>query len=159
MSTLWRRFRRRPSSRRKSSGWSKVAPWLFIGPALDREAYLDLMQQGVTHVIDLRAELSGDPDPAPSLGLELLGVPVLDRYAPTDEQFEQLAGWLKSSGPDSVVYIHCQGGLERSPTIAIALLVRAGYELSEARHAVVRAHPHARPTPDQEDWLRHVAAL
>ena len=158
VATFWRWLRGAPSSRRRSRSWSRIAPWLLVGPALDRAAYLELAQEGVTHVIDLRAEGSDDPDPAHALGLKWLGIPVVDRYPPTDEQFEQLADWLKTSGPDPVVYIHCQGGLERSPTVAIALLMRAGYDPSEARAAVVRDHPRARPTPAQEDWLSRVAA-
>jgi predicted protein tyrosine phosphatase len=143
---------------RRAPNWSRIAPRLFIGPALDRAGFVELTQQGVTHVVDLRAEASDDPDPAESLGLHRLRIPVVDRYPPTDEQFEQLADWLETSRPNPVMYIHCQRGLERSPTVAIGLLVRAGYELHEARAAVLGAHPHARPTPAQEDWLTQLHA-
>jgi protein-tyrosine phosphatase len=147
---------RRPT--RRAPSWSRIAPRLFIGPALDRVGYFELAQQGVTHVVDLRAEGSDDSDPAESVGLRWVGLPIVDRYPPTDEQFEQLADWLDTSVPYPVVYIHCQGGLERSPTVAIGLLMRAGYELHEARAAVLSAHPHARPTPAQEDWLNQLQA-
>lgn len=157
MSTLWRWIRGTPSSRSAPRKWRRITPTLLIGPVLDRPAYLELMRLGVTHVIDLRAENPDDDDPANVLGVNWLRIPVVDRYPPTDGQLEQLAAWLKGTGPDPVVYIHCQGGLERSPTVAMALLIRAGYELPEARAAVIRAHPHARPTSAQDAWLSHVA--
>jgi protein-tyrosine phosphatase len=158
MSRILRWARGSLSSRRRYSSWSQVSPSILVGPALDRAGYVELAERGVTHVIDLRAEGSPDPDRAKSIGMNWLGVPVVDRHPPTDAQFEHLADWLRASGPDAIAYIHCQGGLQRSPTVAIALLIRAGYGLAEAHAAVARAHPLARPTPAQENWLSHVAA-
>ena len=137
--------------------WHRVTPGLLVGPVLDRRGYLGLERAGVSHVIDLRAEAADDPDPAASLGFAWLGIPIVDRRAPSAGQFRALADWVAAAGPGAVVYVHCQGGLERSPSVAMALLVSAGYDLSEARAAVTRAHPRARPTAAQEAWLATLA--
>ncbi|HEX3220093.1 MAG TPA: dual specificity protein phosphatase [Candidatus Limnocylindria bacterium] len=150
MSWPWRRQRRRKQ-------WSRIASWLLIGPALEGGSYAQLVREGVTHVIDLRAEASDSEAFMAGLGLDWLHIGVHDRAAPSNSQLTQIAKWLdERSDPESAVYIHCEGGVERSPTIAIALLILKGKWLAEAEGLVMRSHPDAKPTPQQREWLERL---
>ena len=135
--------------------YARVAPGLLIGPALTYEGYAHLAEAGVTHVLDLRREASDDPDVMRKLNLAWRRVPVRDRTAPTSEQLVEILDWLKEEGGDRepVLYAHCQGGMGRAPTIAIALLMHRGFTHAEAHRFVVTARSVAAPTPEQDAWL------
>lgn len=132
---------------------ARVTPWLYVGPALDEAGYRRLRDAGVTHVVDLRSEGSDDPQVMRQLGLEWARVPIDDRAAPTDQQVAEINGWLEASADPPVVYIHCEGGLGRSPTVAIALLMQRGFSRAEAHRFMLTARSIAAPTPAQEAWL------
>lgn len=143
-------FRRRdPASR----SHARVAPWLYVGPALDATGYRKLRDDGVTHVLDLRSEDSDDPELMQRLGLEWARVPIDDRAAPTDQQLAEVNAWLNAAPEQPVVYVHCEGGLGRSPTIAIALLMQRGFTRAEAHRFMLTARSVAAPTPEQDAWL------
>jgi protein-tyrosine phosphatase len=136
-----------------------VAPWLVIGPALPAPAYQELRGLGVTHVIDLRAEGSDDPDSMRQLGFQWTRVPVSDRAAPTHEQLLEIMDWLdrESAAQEPALYLHCSAGQGRAPTVAIALLMHHGVSLPDAHRRVLAARPSARPTEAQDMWLMEVA--
>lgn len=134
----------------------RVAPWLYIGPALPAARLADLVEQGVTHVLDLREEGSDDPALMEQMGLRWRRIPIADRAAPEDAQLEAILDWLDreaDTGHDQAVYIHCHAGLGRTPTIAIALLMQQQLTLAEARRIVFAARPEVSPTEPQMAWL------
>lgn len=140
---------------RPSLDYARVAPGLLIGPALTEEGYAQLADAGVTHVLDLRSEASDDPELMRELNLAWRHIPIRDRTAPTSEQLVEILDWLKEEGGDRepVLYAHCQGGMGRAPTIAIALLMHRGFTHAEAHRFVVTARSVAAPTPEQDAWL------
>ena len=148
---MLRWFRRRRSV--PAADFGRVAPWLLVGPALDPRGYHALAKLGVTHVLDLRSEASDDPDVMRSLGLAWARVPIDDRRAPTQGQLAQINTWLDEADEQPVVYVHCEGGLGRSPTIAIALLMQRGFTRAEAHRFMLAARSVASPTSDQDAWL------
>lgn len=152
--TVMRWLNRRRATDRQAE-YARVAPWLLIGPALEASEYATLVEAGVTHVLDLRSERSDDPELMESLGLEWRRVPIDDLLAPRAEQLTEIVDWLEAApGEDPpMVYVHCQGGLGRAPTIAIALLMRRGFTRAEARRFVVTARSVAAPTAAQDAWL------
>lgn len=139
----------------RQAEYARVAPGLLIGPALDGSEYAALVEAGVTHVLDLRSERSDDPELMKSLGLEWRRVPIDDLVAPRAEQLTEIVEWLQATPGEHepVVYVHCQGGLGRAPTIAIALLMGRGFTRAEAHRFVVTARSVAAPTPAQDAWL------
>jgi len=152
---LFRRLTRTAESS-AAMDYARIAPWLLVGPALNSDGYEHLAEAGVTHVLDLRSEASDDPALMAALSLAWLRVPIDDRLAPTGDQLDQISNWLETttdSGREAVLYAHCQGGLGRSPTVAIALLMRRGFTRAEAHRFVVTARSVAAPTPDQDAWL------
>lgn len=149
----WLRRRAGPA-RTRATDYGRVAPWLLVGPALDPSGYASLAEEGVTHVLDLRSEASDDPDLMQSLDLAWLRVPMEDRAAPTHEQLADINAWLDATAdPPPVLYVHCEGGLGRSPTIAIALLMQRGFTRAEAHRFVFAARAVASPTEEQDAWL------
>lgn len=139
----------------------QVAPWLFIGPELLPDQYQDLRDRGVTHVLDLRREASDDSDSLAALGLQWRRIPIPDRHAPTHEQLASIVEWLDGAADpvaEQAVYVHCQGGLGRTPTVAIALLMQHDLTLGEAQRLVVSARPESAPTQPQLRWLEEVEA-
>lgn len=145
----WPFSRRGPAQR----SHARVAPWLYVGPALDADGYRELRDVGVTHVLDLRSEESDDPDVMRRLALEWARVPIDDQLAPTNEQVAEINAWLDEAPEQPVVYVHCQGGLGRSPTIAIALLMQRGFTRAEAHRFMLTARSVAAPTQAQDAWL------
>lgn len=139
----------------------RVAPWLYIGPALSADRVADLVEQGVTHVLDLREEGSDNPALMEQMGLRWRRIPIADRAAPGDDQLEAILDWLDSevdTGREQAVYVHCHAGLGRTPTIAIALLMQQQLTLAEARRIVFAARPEVSPTEPQMAWLELLEA-
>jgi protein-tyrosine phosphatase len=148
-------FRRRRSSLPR---FRPVAPWLLIGPALHADAYRNLVHEhGVTHIVDLREEDTDDPDVMEALRVRWIRVPIPDSQAPEPSQLDDVERWiepcLRGSG---VAYLHCQGGLGRAPTVAIALLMRRGFSLAEAYRIVRMARTEGMPTEQQHGWLERL---
>jgi protein-tyrosine phosphatase len=153
------RLLRRLAGRTPRADYGRVAPWLLLGPALDDAGYEALAREGVTHVLDLRSEASDDPDLMRRLHLAWRRVPIEDRAAPTGDQLNEINRWLdETQDPQPVVYVHCQGGLGRSPTIAVALLMRRGFSRAEAHRFVQTARSVAAPTDAQDSWLAELEA-
>jgi len=138
----------------------RVAPWLLIGPALLPEDYARLSERGVTHVLDLRAEHLDDATAIRSLGMDWRNIAIHDRLAPNIDQLHEVLDWLDDDiRPNGVLYMHCEGGLGRTPTVAIALLLQQGYSLPEAHRMVLAARPEIAPTGPQRDWLAEASEL
>jgi protein-tyrosine phosphatase len=151
------RWLRRERKEPREPDYGRVAPWLLVGPALDGEGYEHLAEKGVTHVLDLRSEASDDPALMEALRLAWRRVPIDDREAPTSAQLDEINAWLDTDpGAQPVVYVHCEGGLGRSPTIAMALLMRRGFTRAEAHRLVTGARSVAAPTSPQDSWLAEI---
>jgi len=150
-----------PATSPRGAKIDRVAPWLYIGPALPADALADLSARGVTHVLDLRAEDSDDPVAMERLGLRWRRIPILDREPPEDAQLESIIDWLDSEADPSgeqAVYIHCHAGAGRTPTVAIALLMHQHLTLAESRRLVFAARPGVAPTEAQMAWLEALEA-
>jgi protein-tyrosine phosphatase len=154
-------FLRRDSSSRSVPA-NLVAPWLYVGPALDRAGYAALAAHGVTHVVDLREEDSDDVEVMQTLGLAWRRFPTPDRTPPAHADLDAAIEWIETGAAagddvvDGVVYVHCSAGVSRSPTFAMALLMRRGLTLAEAHRRVPSARPAAAPTAEQLAWLPEV---
>jgi protein-tyrosine phosphatase len=116
---------------------SQVNDWLWVGGSVARSQYAALKAQGITAVIDLRAERVDDAAALAALGIELLHVPVTDRYPPSVEQLMKGVEWalprLKAGGK---LYTHCEHGVGRGPLMGLAVLVAQGADVKEAYRAL-----------------------
>jgi protein tyrosine phosphatase (PTP) superfamily phosphohydrolase (DUF442 family) len=119
---------------------SQVNEWLWVGGSVSRSQYAALAAQGITAVIDMRAERCDDRAALGALGIELLHLPVTDRYPPSVEQLMKGVEWalprVKAGGR---LYAHCEHGVGRGPLMGLAVMVAQGWEATEAYRTVRKA--------------------
>ncbi|WP_224249265.1 protein-tyrosine phosphatase family protein [Hyalangium gracile] len=119
---------------------SRVNDWLWVGGSVSRSQYAALAAAGITAVIDLRAERCDDAAALAALGIELLHLPVTDRYPPSVEQLMKGVEWalprLKAGGR---LYAHCEHGVGRGPLMGLAVMVAQGAEVAAAYRALRQA--------------------
>jgi predicted protein tyrosine phosphatase len=74
---------------------------------------------------------------------------------PTPEEIQQACEALARLMPHGAVYVHCQAGVERSPLICMAWLMRTRHlSLIDALDYLKRVHPDSGPLPEQVASLR-----
>ncbi|MDY7226085.1 protein-tyrosine phosphatase family protein [Hyalangium rubrum] len=119
---------------------SRVNDWLWVGGSVARSQYRELATQGITAVIDMRGERCDDAAALSVLGIELLHLPVTDRYPPSVEQLMKGVEWamprVKAGGR---LYAHCEHGVGRGPLMGLAVMVALGAEAPEAYRALRKA--------------------
>jgi len=107
---------------------TKVLPFLYLGNSKDADDRDSMTAIGVTRVLNVT---TSQQSPSPTMDHRASGV-VYKRLSVLDnghanlkqyfeEAFEFIEGARKSGGS---VLIHCQAGISRSPTIAIAYVMR-----------------------------------
>ena len=97
-----------------------------------------LVNMGVTHIIDMQIEFDDRPIAQP------YGVRVL--YNPTDDDFQIKPPELFQKGvefalealeePESKIYIHCAAGVHRAPMMTLAVLRVLGWSLQDAKQLI-----------------------
>ncbi|MGC2695776.1 MAG: dual specificity protein phosphatase [Candidatus Angelobacter sp.] len=98
----------------------------------------ELVQHGVTHIVDMQVEFDDRPLAEP--------YPVKVLFNPTDDDFLPKPPKLFQAGvdfalgaldePDSRVYIHCAAGVHRAPMMTLALLRVMGWSLDKAKSVI-----------------------
>ncbi|GEL70000.1 MULTISPECIES: protein-tyrosine phosphatase family protein [Myxococcus] len=112
---------------------SQVNDWLYVGGAVPRSRYAELKARGITAVIDVRGERCDDAEALKALGIELLNLPVTDRYPPSVEQLMRGVEWaLPRLEQGGTLYTHCEHGVGRGPLVGLAVMVARGWEAPAA---------------------------
>ncbi len=119
---------------------SRVNDWLFVGGGVSKSRYADLKAMGVTAVIDMRGERCDDAQALAALGIELLHLPVTDRYPPSVEQLMKGVEWaLPRLGQGGRLFTHCEHGVGRGPLMGLAVMVARGAHAPDAYREVRKA--------------------
>lgn len=135
---------------------------LAVGPApRTRRHGAHLLEQGIAAVLSLCSEEEAPPPALPErLPCRRLVLP--DHRAgrpPLPEELEQalaLLAELQALGP---TYVHCRAGVERSPLVCLAWLMRRRrLSLLEALDYLMQVHPATGVLPQQLDLLRQPQA-
>lgn len=102
---------------------------MWRGAAPTTEGYRNLAQEGVTTVVDLRAEdgLEGDARTVRELGMNLVRIPMRDGQVPTTEEVDAFRAATGSAG--GRIFVHCGAGVGRTGAMVGAYQVEQG-ELS-----------------------------
>ncbi len=119
-----------------------VRPWLAFGSSIASPEHVEALKaNGITHVLNLRHDF----DDAPLVdGLAYLWNGRPDgpdsRPAP-DEWFHRSLEFIVDAKKHGAVFVHCAGGISRSPSTAYAALIATGYHPEIAAYKVRRARP------------------
>ena len=128
----------------------------------DAEAKLDEWREaGITHILDLRGECNDKDfvhDQAPELGYTWIGT--------HDNGGEQEIWWFDEgirvatevlADPQARLLVHCHMGINRAPSMAFAILLSRGSDLTEALDRIRSARPIA-AIAYAEDAIEYVVA-
>lgn len=84
-------------------------------------------------------------------------LPTIDRQAPTLAQVEQGLAFIQTVlAKGGKVYIHCESGVGRAPTLAAAYFIRQGLNRAAAIALIARARPFVDLTEAQRALLHRV---
>ncbi len=128
-----------------------VTPTLLVGAdletfdrALANDQLTELVEAGVTHILDTREEWSDEQlvrELAPTIrylhqGVDDAGQPL------TVEWFEECVTWIRGAAAESgVVLVHCHMGINRAPSLVLAALLDQGLEVASALDRVRTSRP------------------
>jgi protein-tyrosine phosphatase len=104
---------------------------------------IELVRQGVTHIINMQIEFDDRPLAEP-YGVQVLWNAVDDDFAPKPPAiFERGVDFALAAldEADSKVFIHCAAGIHRAPMMTLAVLGAMGWELDEAKQMIQSRRP------------------
>lgn len=112
--------------------YSKITKNIYVGTNMCCQNHFDemlLKKEGIEADVSLEKERIDHP-----FGVSFyLWLPIEDTQAPTQEQFEVGISFLeKLINLDKKVYVHCQNGHGRAPTLVAAYFIKQGKTIKEA---------------------------
>jgi protein-tyrosine phosphatase/membrane-associated phospholipid phosphatase len=125
--------------RRQSAKWNQLTPRVWMGPLPDDATSIELLEAGVTDVLDLTAEF--DAPEAFRLMPGYKNMPVADLTAPTQDQLKAMAEYIERVRKDGIVFVHCKAGYSRTAAAVGAWLLQSG----GTTEAAIRQMKDARP--------------
>ena len=104
------------------------------GGIWNEQNMIELVGEGVTHIIDMQVEFD-DTRLAEPYGVKVLWNPTDDDFRPKPAELflrgiEFAQGALEE--PQAKVFIHCAAGVHRAPMMALAVLRAQGWSLKDA---------------------------
>lgn len=139
--------------------YNQITENIFIGTNMCCQTHFDddLIAQGVWADISLEGERLDMP-----FGVSYFGwLPVKDGLAPTDDQMKFGVAMLDQLiGMGKRLYVHCEHGHGRSPTLVAAYFIMKGDSVGDAIERIQKKRPTIHITPHQkkalERWYTHV---
>lgn len=106
--------------------FDEIAPQVWVGgaPTYERDQQF-LIDNGITAVLDMRAERNGPTDFYTANDISYHRVPVLDVMVPDTAQLSEAVEWVEGQIDDGrTVLVHCAKGRGRSAIVVAATLMR-----------------------------------
>ena len=140
--------------------FDQIAPQLWLGgaPHYPRD-YQFLLDNGITAVLNIRAEREDDVVMSGTHGINYLQLKVLDVTVPSEEMIEAGVGFLHEQVEDGrVVLVHCAKGRGRSATILAGYLMKyEGMSFDKANETMKKVRPltklEGRHRTKLESWI------
>jgi hypothetical protein len=126
-----------------------VTNWLLLGAAPESTLAVDeLLDRGVTHVLDCRTPRRVPPPAAIRPGLVWCSAPTADDGASRGTDWYTACvtfAALAARENSARLYVHCAAGVNRSPAAAYTILRSRGWTASAARARILTSRVQARP--------------
>lgn len=125
--------------RRQSAKYNKLTSHVWMGSLPDEKSAVELVEAGVTDMVDLTAEFD-----APEAFLVQHGYrnfPIADLTAPTREQLLALAEHIEKVRKDGIVFVFCKAGYSRTAAAIGAWLLQNGGTTEAAMRQMLDARP------------------
>ena len=136
--------------------FTEITPDLHVGGQYLRWGWSLLEKRGVTAVVNMRDEY--DDQEAGIAPSRYLYLPTVDNTPPTMEDLQSGVNFIREElERDGRVYIHCEAGVGRAPTMAAAYLVSQGMGPAAAWDLLRERRPFIRPTLGQRKQIQHFA--
>lgn len=142
----------------------RIRPKLFVGPAAHPQDILHLKRAGVTAVLSLQEPVRDLPEAAIERIRAACGDAIVYRnvgvrdYDPHDliRRLPVVLDELRDlHRAGHVIYVHCCEGVNRSPSVVLAYLVRIeGMQVDDALEFLRSVDPVARPYAEFVEFLR-----
>ncbi len=130
--------------------YSHVAPGLYLGGKYSGRSYSLFRSWGVTGIVSMRTTAS----PKPPEDIEVLSLPTRDWHPPTLKALKQGTDFIRRHiANGGSVYVHCQLGEGRGPTMAAAYLITKGFTVDEAITLLIKNRPVVQPNEQQRKRL------
>lgn len=132
--------------------FSKITDELHVGGQYLRRGWALLEERGITAVVNMRKEFDDRAEGiAPGRYLHL---PTIDNTAPTLEHLRKGVEFIRRELQEGGrVYIHCEAGVGRAPTMAAAYLTAEGWRPAAAWEHLRSRRPFVRPTLPQIEQI------
>jgi len=102
------------------------------------EKMIEVVRQGITHIIDMQIEFD-DTKLAEPYGVQVLWNPVDDDFQPKpSEVFQRGVEFALDAleEPQTKLFIHCAAGVHRAPMMGLAVLRALGFSLQDAKQLI-----------------------
>jgi predicted protein tyrosine phosphatase len=137
---------------------SKITLQLYIGGQHRKRGWAQMQAMGITSVVNMREPQYDDR----AIGIApeyYLHLPTIDQTAPSLEDLCKGIQFIDTEiAQGRVVYVHCNSGIGRAPTMTIAYLMSKGKTLDEAFSTIKRVRPFIRLTKPQKKQLELFAS-
>jgi protein-tyrosine phosphatase len=123
---------------------------LAVGGSIHPKEIKALGPQGITHVVDTRAEHWDNKDTLACEKIDWLHLPTPDNHPLSIEDLRKGTDWVNERlTKGEHVLIHCEHGIGRSVLLTCAVLITQGMTASEALKLVKEQREQADPNPEQ----------
>ncbi len=136
--------------------FTKITPHLHVGGQYLRWGWPILERRGITAVVNMREEFDDrDKEIAPERYLYL---PTVDNTPPSLDDLRKGSAFIHEEiQRDGRVYVHCEAGVGRAPTMVAAYFVSRGMAPESAWELLRERRPFIRPTPTQVKQVKRFA--
>lgn len=136
--------------------FTEITPHLHVGGQYLRWGLPILKRRGITAVVNMRDEFDDREEAiAPERYLYL---PTVDNTPPSLDDLREGTDFIHNEiQRDGRVYVHCEAGVGRAPTMAAAYLVSRGMDADSAWDLLRERRPFIRPTATQVRQIERFA--